>query len=85
MVRREGIGLGSRRAVALLGLATASRFRLLAKHRSGVRFPARADCLARTKQKISFIKKLTELIFSKVRREGIEPTTVSLKGSCSTD
>jgi hypothetical protein len=37
--RDTGISLDSRLAVARLGLGTASRFRLLAQHRSGVRFP----------------------------------------------
>jgi hypothetical protein len=34
-----GIGFTSYSAVAELGLATASRFRKLAEHRSGVQFP----------------------------------------------
>ena len=42
----EGIGLDSCLAVARLGLATASRFRLLAEHRSGVQ--------SQTKNKLLF-------------------------------
>ena len=38
-VGREGFGFDSRLAVARLGLTTVSRFRLLAKHRSGVQTP----------------------------------------------
>jgi hypothetical protein len=45
---REGFGLGSRLAVARLGLATTSRFRLLAKQRSGVLIPTRAKQFARS-------------------------------------
>jgi len=37
--RVRGIGLDSRLAVARLGLATGSRLRLMAQHRSAVRFP----------------------------------------------
>ncbi|OGN29129.1 MAG: hypothetical protein A3A33_02600 [Candidatus Yanofskybacteria bacterium RIFCSPLOWO2_01_FULL_49_25] len=44
--RVKGIGFDSRLAVARLGLATASRFRILAEHRSGVRFPTQAKSFA---------------------------------------
>ena len=37
-IKMGGIARTSRLAVARLGLGTASRFRLLTKHRSGVRF-----------------------------------------------
>ena len=43
---RQGISFASRLAVARLGLGTASRFRLLAKYRSGVRFPSQSSALA---------------------------------------
>ncbi len=44
--RVGGIALGSRSAVAELGLGTASLPRLLARHRSGVRFPTEAKQFA---------------------------------------
>ena len=40
-VRPEGLDLVSPRTVVLVGLATASRFRTLAEHRSGVLVPPR--------------------------------------------
>ncbi len=39
LVTPRGVGLGSRVVVTPLGLATASRFRVVAEHRSGVRHP----------------------------------------------
>lgn len=44
----ERLGLDSRRAIALLGLATASRFCLLAKYCSGVRFSPAAQKITLT-------------------------------------
>jgi hypothetical protein len=46
MVGPTGLGLASRVAVAPLGLATASRFRLLPEHRSGVLVLPQAKQLA---------------------------------------
>jgi len=43
---RSGLGFGSRVVVTPRGLATASRFRLLPEHRSGVLAPTQAKLLA---------------------------------------
>ncbi|OGN04470.1 MAG: hypothetical protein A2831_02850 [Candidatus Yanofskybacteria bacterium RIFCSPHIGHO2_01_FULL_44_17] len=40
MARAKGLGFDSHLTVVRFGLATASRFGLLAKYRSGVRFPS---------------------------------------------
>lgn len=46
LVAGAGIGLASRVVDTSLGLATASRFRLVTEYRSGVRFPTYAKSLA---------------------------------------
>jgi hypothetical protein len=51
LVRRAGIGFGSRVVVTPLGLATASRFRLVPEHRCGVRSPTQAKLLAYSRLK----------------------------------
>ncbi len=52
LVTPRGVGLASRVAVAPLGLATASRFRLVSEHRSGVRLPdaSKTVCLLEVTQ-----------------------------------
>ena len=72
---RERIGLDSRLAVARLGLATASRFCLLAKYRSGVR-------LSRASQAVGWLrdKKITLTGYSFfVPRERIELSCLSAR------
>ena len=73
-VRQEGNSLASRPPVGELGLGTASLSRLLARHRSGVRFlpaPCEGTLLC-----------LTSLC--SVRQEGIGPSTSVLSGQRST-
>ena len=59
-VRVRRISLASRRAATRLGLGTASRFRLLAKHRSGVRFSTRSAralrCTRTTFAALTFVR-----------------------------
>ncbi len=45
MAGAKGFSLASRRAVALLGLGTASRSRVLARYRSGVRIPHASEAV----------------------------------------
>ena len=65
MVGAGGISLASRRAVALLGLGTASRLPLLIRQRSGVLIPTEAKQFASSasKNKILIRESMSILVF----------------------